>query len=66
MFYNTFNIVNKTFNIFTKITMFIYNFLRLKSKSFNNVYKNVVITYKKPLIIYKYIVQFLLKSQHYL
>ena len=66
MFYNTFNIVNKTFNIFAKITMFIYNFLRLESKSFNNVYKNVVITYKKSLIIYKYIVQFLLKSQHYL
>ena len=66
MFYNTFNIVNKTFNIFAKITMFIYNFLRLESKSFNNVYKNVVITYKKSLIIYKYIVQFLLKFQHYL
>ena len=64
MFYNTFNIVNKRFYIFTKITMFIYNFLRLKSKSFNNVYKNVVITYKKSLIIYKYIVQFLLKYQH--
>ena len=56
MFYNTFNIVNKTFNIFAKITMFIYNFLRLKSKSFNNVYKNVVIAYKKSFIIYKYIV----------
>lgn len=56
MFYNTFNIVNKTFNIFAKITMFIYNFLRLESKSFNNVYKNVVIAYKKSLIIYKYIV----------
>lgn len=66
MFYNTFNIVNKTFNIFAKITMFIYNFLRLKSKSFNNVYKNVVITYKKSITVYKYIVQFLLKSQHYL
>lgn len=56
MFYNTFNIVNKTFYIFTKITRYIYNFLMLKSKSFDNVYKNVVITYKKLLKIYKNIV----------
>lgn len=47
MFYNTFNIVNKRFYIFTKITMFIYNFFILKYKSFNTVYKNIDITYKK-------------------